>query len=286
MKFNSFKLGYDYNLDDMITQDGYKNICIDQDDIQFAPIITLDYSHCWRGKEYSQFKIEKPVIVTSHADKSLTDYYINMHYKPILKKWFSTNADCVSEYIMGLPHGLTNDCDDTYMHPILGNKEVFENILSEKVDKINTCYMNFSINTNQPIRQYVWDIFKDKDFVIKQPFNLSLFNQNSMIDLMNKRELFLKGIQQSKFVLCPEGNGIDTVRLWETLYCGSIPIVKKHRAMRYFEGLPILWIDNWSDIKSKFYLEKKYEQIMDSLWNLDMLKQSYWNTLILNAVNN
>jgi hypothetical protein len=47
--------------------------------------------------------------------------------------------------------------------------------------------------------------------------------------------------------------------------------------MRYFEGkLPILWVDNWSEVESKFYLEKHFEQIMDSEWDLDILKMGYW----------
>ena len=30
------------------------------------------------------------------------------------------------------------------------------------------------------------------------------------------------------FVICPEGNGIDTHRMWEALYLRTIPIIKKY----------------------------------------------------------
>ena len=39
---------------------------------------------------------------------------------------------------------------------------------------------------------------------------------------------YLDSLIRYKYVLCPEGNGIDTHRFWETIYAGSIPVSKKH----------------------------------------------------------
>lgn len=50
-----------------------------------------------------------------------------------------------------------------------------------------------------------------------------------------------------KFVACPRGNGTDTHRFWETLYRGSIPVVKQSRWSDSISGLglPIIQLTNW-----------------------------------------
>jgi hypothetical protein len=51
-----------------------------------------------------------------------------------------------------------------------------------------------------------------------------------------------------KFIACPRGNGTDTHRFWETLYRGSIPVVKKSRWSNSVKamGLPVLELDEWN----------------------------------------
>ena len=56
---------------------------------------------------------------------------------------------------------------------------------------------------------------------------------------------YLDNIYNHRFVLCPEGNGIDTHRLWECLYMGTIPIVKANKNVRFYEDLPILMVNEW-----------------------------------------
>lgn len=54
-------------------------------------------------------------------------------------------------------------------------------------------------------------------------------------------------LHSHRFVLCPEGNGVDTHRLWETLYSGSIPVVIKNSwssSLLEF-GFPIIQTDSW-----------------------------------------
>ena len=50
-----------------------------------------------------------------------------------------------------------------------------------------------------------------------------------------------------QFVATPRGNGVDTHRFWETLYRGSVPIVKSgpwSNQLRYLK-LPFLEVDEW-----------------------------------------
>lgn len=52
-----------------------------------------------------------------------------------------------------------------------------------------------------------------------------------------------------RFIAVPRGNGVDTHRLWESLYRGSIPIVLENEWSRSLVklGLPILMIQEWSN---------------------------------------
>lgn len=60
-----------------------------------------------------------------------------------------------------------------------------------------------------------------------------------------------------RFVLCVEGNGADTHRVWETLYFGNFPILLStswSRSLSYLE-LPILVVDSLSDVTHELLLE-------------------------------
>ncbi|CAN2170876.1 hypothetical protein MCEMRE195_00053 [Candidatus Nanopelagicaceae bacterium] len=52
-----------------------------------------------------------------------------------------------------------------------------------------------------------------------------------------------------KFVGAVRGNGVDTHRLWETLYRGSIPVIQNDDWAKGLRGLnlPIIEIDNWEE---------------------------------------
>lgn len=50
------------------------------------------------------------------------------------------------------------------------------------------------------------------------------------------------------FTLSPEGVGLDCHRTWETLALGSIPIVRRTPLAPLFDGLPVLVVDDWSQV--------------------------------------
>ena len=87
-------------------------------------------------------------------------------------------------------------------------------------------------------------------------------------------------IRGHKFTLCPEGNGMDTHRPWETLYLGSFPIVTRRRFTEFFaEQLPFLIIDDWKQITKEF-LDRKYEELIKRKWNWEALRINWWENLI------
>jgi hypothetical protein len=66
--------------------------------------------------------------------------------------------------------------------------------------------------------------------------------------------------RRSLFVVCPRGNGLDTHRVWEALYLGSIPIIKKSEYFAALKGWPVWTVDTWDEPcrYSRIELEQRY----------------------------
>lgn len=219
----------------------------------------------WRDEIHDPInKLENINIgISGHSDHNFTDEYVDSIKS--INKWYAVNNMTTKDNVSTIPLGLTNDCDDSNYHRIFGNIESMIDILQNSNDtKDNLLYMNFSINTN-PDRVLIYNLFDNENWVLKGSNNPTF----------EGRLEYLKEINNSKFILCPEGNGIDTHRLWEALYMRSIPIVKYRPMFEDFTHLPILFINNWSDINSEF-LEYMYNEISNKEYDFSCLKMSYW----------
>jgi hypothetical protein len=51
------------------------------------------------------------------------------------------------------------------------------------------------------------------------------------------------------FVVSPEGAGMDCHRTWEALALGCIPIVKRNPICRLLTDLPVMIVDDWSEVR-------------------------------------
>jgi hypothetical protein len=138
-------------------------------------------------------------------------------------------------------------------------------VFNEVIQKKNLAYLNFNIS-NYPV---------EREFIFKKFSNERWVKVGVIENSIDGRRKFLIDIRSSKFVFCPRGNGIDTHRLWETLYMGSIPIVKYERSHHLFTDLPILFIKDWNEVTEEF-LNIKYEEIIKKDWNMYKLKISHW----------
>ena len=77
------------------------------------------------------------------------------------------------------------------------------------------------------------------------------------------------------FVLSPHGNGLDCHRTWEALVLGCIPIVKKSEIDALYEDLPVLIVNNWSDLNQDL-LNNTIEQFKNKTFNYNKLSLKYW----------
>jgi hypothetical protein len=90
---------------------------------------------------------------------------------------------------------------------------------------------------------------------------------NSYINLVD----YFSSMPGYKFVISPEGNGIDCHRHYEALMAGCIPVVEDHPGIHEkYDGCPILFTKDYSECTHE-YLTTKYEEMIDKEYDFSKL---------------
>jgi len=266
--------------DDFITSDKIFNFCqgLNKKEIQYIKTDFLKYRRdnnmvfvCgWRNlNERLDLSCVK-TLVTGHSDYDISNQELEILNMTNMTRMFSQNVNIKHPKLFSLPIGITNkDEPNSRIHEIIGNTDrIYE--ISKTPKKIkNLAYMNITISNFPRERQQINHLYGNKNWVTVGKSDISEKGHYN----------FLSEIYEHKFCFAPRGNGIDTHRLWESLYLRTIPIVKKCLAMEQFYDLPILFVDDWDNITEDF-LNKKYEEIINKKYPLDKLKINYWLNLI------
>lgn len=213
-----------------------------------------------KKKDFNKFK--KKIWIFHNSDDCF-DLRIKKKlefFKPI--KCFSQNLIFNSKKYCFLPIGLENNKFHNH-----GETKDFSRLRKKKITKKPKILFGFKITNKKRI------ILKNKLRTI--PICDETVGWNSYF----YRRILLKYM----FVVCPEGNGIDTHRLWEALYLRTIPIIEKNKISNFFlkANLPVLILNKWSDL-SKFK-EKDLAKIYFSrrkLFKNNYLFQNYWKKII------
>jgi len=176
-----------------------------------------------------------------------------------VRVWFAQNADVRDERLIPIPIGLERD----RWFPHLHKKDVI--LTLPDVEKTGLLYLNFNPETHWA-RPALYEML---GWGTVEP-------RHNGVDFLH----YAQQIKRHRFVLCPDGNGMDTHRTWEALYLGSYPIVQRHVFTEEFvKILPLLVIDDWSEITEQF-LCGKYEDFVSKEWCWEALKINYWENLI------
>jgi len=133
------------------------------------------------------------------------------------------------------------------------------------------CYCNFSLSTH-PIRKEVYEGLQSKEFI-------EFDHMGKFLEYSISRDTFLQKLSSAKFCICPRGNAVETFRMWDCLYVGTVPIVVKESVFHeQLSDLPILFLDDPSEFKNldSDYLEEQYSKFLQTRYNYEKLTASYW----------
>ena len=140
------------------------------------------------------------------------------------------------------------------------------------------------VSNSQPFTQRIPLIYSNFHFALQYASRKEAYTglDNSLVyyepSRADRTDSWRKQAQYA-FVASPRGNGEDCHRTWEALVLGCIPIVKSSPLDPLYEDLPVLIINNWSDVNSKL-LENTIHEFSNKTFNPNKLNLSYWKNLI------
>lgn len=250
-----------------------------KDFIQFNKFSKLhdnvNFVFCKTDFLYSEFENIKNinnnvVLISGNSDYPITDEHIKLLPKNVIK-WYAQNALSNSDILIPLPLGLENKLPSNRSGHGIGffdRVSKKEYLLNRNLDvkPIKFIYSNFNIQTNYEYRYPCKVISKKEKHIVWEKNRLSL-------------EQYFDKILKYKMVFCPMGNGVDTHRVWETLYSKRIPIIIKngdYKIYKLYEELPIILLDNLQEMSDKKVIQEKYDFIKSKNFNTEMLFMDYW----------
>ncbi len=157
---------------------------------------------------------KKHILVVHNSDELIDHTYDHIFDNPNILHMFCQNAVTLHPKVTGVPIGLANPM---WSH---GNiAKFFEH--TRTMTKGNTVYAKRIASTDVS-RQKIFEILRRRGDVETNLTSKVSFDE------------YICELKQHRFVVCPRGYGVDTHRLWETLYLGSTPVItatELHRAV-------------------------------------------------------
>lgn len=231
--------------------------------------------------------INKPfILVSGDCDETMPYDILNEKFLNCLLddnrliQWFSQNMVLNHNKITKIPIGL--DYHTLTQRPLWGpiaSCKQQELILTSLISNSSffwereiKCYGNFHFTMNTKLG------YDRKDAYNKINKNLIYYEPSQV-----KRIITWNNQIKYAFVICPHGGGLDCHRNWEALILGCIPIVKTSKIDDLYKDLPVLIVNEWSDINDNLLTKTidnfkiKYNK---NEFNMEKLKLKYWVELI------
>jgi len=239
----------------------------------------------FRGRTPSRKKIKQAESIFCDSDK--LQGFLNKHHQDINAKVIvSGNTDFeFHRKLINLPA--------TVKRCYLQNSYITDD---ERYRTIPIGIENFryGMNGNPKFMKKVQSFQSRKNKILLGPFSpthedrsrvLESIHTNNFIDVRVERiepNSLAKLFQEYKFVAAVRGNGVDTHRIWESLYRGCVPIVQESAWSKFLVilNLPILFINNWNTSELEGCVSSKTYPEFDPL-KIAPLWMEYWQNLIL-----
>jgi hypothetical protein len=170
------------------------------------------------------------VFITHNSDENIQD---GLSIRKILAsdriiRVYSQNI-CfpLSQYpkLYFLPIGIANS---QWPH---GNLSQLSDVMTRNIPKTKHIYMSFKIDTNSSLRN---------------PCYQSLYQLIPFLPFVNFHENILR-MAEYTYCICPNGNGVDTHRMWEALYLNVVPILLENEFSKNIRtmGYPCILVESW-----------------------------------------
>lgn len=194
-------------------------------------------------------------LITRDSDCPVNQTLFNNKPKCV-SKWYAQNVEYDHDDLIPIPIGLAPEYyDSSYL--------TINSINNTSTEKEKLLYINHRIQTYPHDRKWIYEYFTNNEWCTVDNPNLDL-------------EKYKHRLNTHHFILCPRGNGIDTHRLWESMYLGIFPIVENNiHYEKCLIDLPVILVDSFKEVTYQFLLEK-IEDFKNKKFNMKKLNTSWW----------
>ena len=179
-----------------------------------------------------------------------------------------------------LPSTVKNSVDEpsSYIQPF----DITHNVLSNNNHSNKLILLNFQHETDPTrLRQKLWNN------ICKNTSNTfaDCFGKPPGVDISSLPTVYRRN-RHYPLWLSPRGNGIDCHRTWEALYLDAIPIVWHSTLDPLYADLPIIVINDSSEVNEQFLRKKLHEIIFrkaqhSPVYRYEKLRNAFWRDMIL-----
>ena len=210
-----------------------------------------------------------PVVLLFHnGDESFDDKLLARLPHNVKSVW-AQNVVVNDERVFSLPIGVENE----RWFPSVHKRKLLLEKAKYDVAPTRMAYLNINVNTNVNKRLPVLKLLQATTWcTTKQGLNGVRFAE------------YVDDILDHFFVVCPEGNGVDCHRTWETLLLNRVPVVLRRNNDKMYHGLPVLLIDSWEQLTERFLLSQR-DLFARQPYSVDKLRFNYWRAAIMRDVN-
>lgn len=207
-------------------------------------------------------------LIIGNSDMSITDLHAEKLPKNV-KKVFGQNVITNDPRFEPIPMGLENSTESSLgkQHGIawarsINNQKLLLSLNQKKPNQY--IYANFRSHTNLHHRRLVHDFCEQSSFINWQSPNLSIND-------------FYDQVLDHRVIVCPAGNGVDTHRLWETMYLNRVALTIKtgdYKLYELYQKLPIIVVDQVEDLLNKPLIDSLYKKAVKK--SFDIAFFDYW----------
>lgn len=212
----------------------------------------------------------KHLLFTHNSDIVISEQIYDK--KPdCIDMWYAENVYIKQDDLIPIPLGV----ERPQGHGYSADMNVLMEVYNKDVEIKNFAFFCHNVGNNPNCRTPAMQWAKKQGFVTFREYGIPF-------------KEFLTEIKRHVYTICVRGNGLDTHRLWETVYLGGIPIVDRLVCTEYFaKFIPMVLVDDWQtitfdkllrDITENLRSEPTRGQQVTSPYPIDSLK--YYKNII------
>lgn len=180
-------------------------------------------------KTCKEFPNTNFIIFTNLEDTPITEDIHNLIPNNV-KAIFGVNAVGFGGKVHPFPYGVQR-----IIHPSDNRIAILHEMMGRDVNPTKLLYINHSEHTNISERGNIREKFEKLKY--------------ATVDNRISYDIYCQQILNHKFMICPQGNGVDCHRNWEVLYLRRVPIMKRTPYLEeLYKDYPILWVNDYADI--------------------------------------